>query len=792
MSADAAAAATPGVPSFQATSISTSTAVVFARLDPILKRLLEGLTSLKASLSSLSIQDCDKEDGDNDRETSFVRLVKSITNELESLSRGMRLEAEFSKEKQQLHQQQQKQQRRLNHAKALCLLTKYITLPLTAVFHLPLRDIYNAPPTHNNGNSNDNNNNYTSKTDTKTHRGKQGNQHDRKLEIRRSYVYQVYRLAAVAIRTFIEETTITTTTVNRPRETNPSSVTHASTIQQHNLLQTNTWIEHLIALIHSMPTYTEINGTTTPSSPSVAAAISSSSSLDDGSDAFVEILGAARSLLLCFDDNRGDGTAKDGHKDPVTVLLVEAWHGTLSMRLVDCLTAFITSGDPNDPNRSKGFSPRVHGAALETLFSLLQVTAPSTATAMAMAAIEEEGSKSYASSLSASSAPAFWRAVFPGVFAALYHRIASRSKASSSSSSPSTTTFAKIQIQHLSLESLILLLRITLSSTTCSSPSDSGFSKNEEMKNNHDSAAPNVERNSNDDLLTRLTSMAVAANNNKTNVGKEDKDKKEKAPPYANHEHDKQQQQHQLFFDRVRKRVEGPLVFMLRQLSLSSSDAIRREVVVLCKVILFETRHCWGNSSDIAAVNSTATATATSSPPENLMEQIPLELCIGFQQDPDASVRASAREIIDTYIEMRHVDSMSLSPPSLHSPSLWMVPRIIELVQKLSALVHRGNNNISNIEIGVHNINIGISVGISTSSNTSTTTELRTELNLLAGYLQCLDTTSTTSSYGKKNDCGTHEATPKESRAIHASMCNAIVSSKHLRRGLIRKFDKLL
>jgi hypothetical protein len=703
------------------------------------------------------------------------------------------------------------------------LLAKYITLPLTAVFHLPLRDIY-ALPTHTNANDNDddddndNNNNNSSKSDTKTHRGKQGNQRERKLEIRRSYVYRVYRLAAVAIRTFIEETTITTT-VTRARDTNPSAVTHTSTSSQQNLLQTNTWIEHLIALIHSMPTYTEISETTKPSLPSAAAAISSSS-LDDGSDAFVAILDAARSLLLCFDDttnNRGDGNAKDGHtidhpKHPATVLLVEAWHGTLSMRLVDCLTAFLASGGPksNSNRSSEAFSTRVHGAALETLFSLLKVTTPSTA--MAMATTEE--SSNFASSLSsASSSPAFWRSVFPGVFAALYQRIANNSNASRSkaSSSSSSTTSAKVQIQQLSLESLIVLLRITLSSTTCLSPSDSVLSKHEETKNNdefdnHDAsaAAPNTERNSNDDLLTRLTFMAVAANNSKTN---KDKDKEEKTPPSANHDKGKkennheheQQQQQQLFFDRVRKRVEGPLVFMLRQLSLSSSDAIRREVVVLCKVILFETRHCWGStissSGDIGAASSTATATtAASSPPENLMEQIPLELCIGFQQDPDASVKASAREIIDTYIEIRHVDSMSLSPPSLHSPSIWMVPRIIELIQKLSALVHRGNNNMINTESGIHSIsNIrSISNSSNISNNTTATTELRTELNLLAGYLQCLDTTSTTSTNGKKNDGGTNEATTKETRAIHTSMCNAIVSSKHLRRGLIRKFDKFL
>ena len=718
---------------------SPQMAIVFARLDPILKSLLEGLTSLKSLLPSISLENCEKEFVDHEQSGStdkiFVTLVQKIAKELESLTRGMRLTSDSSQpENVQPHQ-------RLQHAKALCLLTKYVTLPLTAIFHLPLRDIYTLDT-----NSRDNHSN--NRKGEAAFTGMQGTPQDQKLKIRRSYVYKLYRLAAVAVQTFVEETTI-------------SDISSMS----RNLLQSNTWIEYLVAFVHCMPTYSEISGL------SIAT---SSSSLDDGTDAWVTILQTTKQLLYCFEidgtknQERSEGDQTVPHlahhlNHPTTVLLVEAWHGTLSMRLVDCLTAFLAS---SEKYRSAFFSPQVHCAALETLFSLLEVTSPS---------LDSNGNKE---SLSASD---FWRSVFPGVFTALYQRIVDNShkvKESSSSITP-----MRVHIQRLSLESLIVLLRITCVSYLNSS-------KNERVLHEGcDYPIASTERDSNADLLAKLTSMAVTANsNNERNVanGHGNVDTEFQSP--SNHDEDKKEsndkfQQEKKFFDQVRKRTEGPLIFLLRQLSLSSSDAIRRKVLVLCQVILFETRHCWVLDAydNTAIVSNTSTSKATFSPIENLMEQIPLELCIGFQQDPDTQVRNSSKKIIETYVEHRYSgEQSSPSSPLLLSPSTWMVPRIVELVQKLSALVHRGENH-SNIRENE-----------ASSSSTATVTELRTELNLLAGYLQCLANSSNNSRHSVNKTDGIDKRARNQSRANDTSMCNSIVSSKEFRRGLIRKFHNLV
>ena len=93
---------------------SPQMAIVFARLDPILKSLLEGLTSLKSLLPSISLENCEKEFVDHEQSGStdkiFVTLVQKIAKELESLTRGMRLTSDSSQpENVQPHQ-------RLQHA----------------------------------------------------------------------------------------------------------------------------------------------------------------------------------------------------------------------------------------------------------------------------------------------------------------------------------------------------------------------------------------------------------------------------------------------------------------------------------------------------------------------------------------------------------------------------------------------------------------------------------------------------------------------------------------------------
>ena len=646
-------------PFSQAMGVSNaSTAIVFARLDPILKNLLEGLTSLKALLPALSATNSHSEK----LESTFVSLVKSISNELESLSEALVL-------KEEPFQQQQ----RLQHAKALCLLTKYITLPLNAIFRLALEEIF-APPQDG--------------SDGKTTAGK-----DQRLAIRRSYVYKMYHLAAIAMQHFIQETTI-----------------QMDSERSSNLLPVATWVEHLVALVHSMPTYSEItqqNATIT------------NSSLDDGSNAYCAMLEATNSLLACFATTTTTSSSSSS-ENLITLLLKEAWHGTLSMRLVDCLTAFLVCSP------SEVFTSPVHQKALKTLLTMLLVTNP----------------KAGSSSSMLSQSQAFWRSVFPGVFTAQYQRITNH--VTSKSKKPSSSD-VMVQIQKFSLESLLLLLRMTLSKPKDDKETNSTFSSTDK------------DLNSNDDLLAKLNSMVVSANSKQSDKSRSEADKEKMMQPNPKKEKkeiNSANKEEQFFYEQVRKRVESPLVFLLRQLSLSAAHEIRRNVVVLCKIILFETRECW--EEKIIAGN---TATSTQSSTENLMKQIPLEVSIAFLQDPDDSVRISAREIIDSYFQIQDTDSSN-------SSSTWIVSRVIELVQKLSALVCKGKTNVSNITSGIGNFN-------------TTGTELRTDLNLLAGYLECL----VTSSFKMKN------APAKESRAMNISICNSIVSSRHLRRGLIRKFD---
>ena len=622
---------------------SVSTGMVFARLDPVLKNLLEGLTSLKGLLPLFS-----NPQPNDQLESTFVRLSKSIANELESLSKAM------TQEKSQNDQQ------RLQHSKALCMLAKYITLPLNAIFRLPLRMIFDPPQ-----------NSRSNITEPK---------HDPRLAIRRSYVYRLYRLAAMAMQRFIEETTIT----------NDANGT------KNNLLPITTCVEHLVALIHSMPTYSEIvksNNQTT-----------ANASLDDGSNAYCAILGATTTLLSCFEPSVDISSSEN----TTILLLKEAWHGTLSMRLVDCLTAFLVCSP------SQVFSPNVHEKALETLFMMLTVTNV------------EPNLDALGQSQS------FWRSVFPGVFTALYQIMTNdvTGKANKSSSSERA-----VRIKTLSLQSLILLLRMTLSK-----PTHLDETKEEDLTTDKNS-------NSNDDLLAKLNSLVLTANNKSENIA-ESKDDEERVE--ANQIKGQAKEEH-FFYEQVQKRVESPLIFLLRQLSLSSINAIRRDIVVLCKVILFETKDCWN-------ANAIADAAAISTSPVNVMQQIPLEICIGFQQDPDSAVRNSARDVIDAYTNIRNAHFSQ-------SPSVWMVPRVIELIKKLSTLVHRGKTNPSNHKNGIININ-------------TTTTELRTDLNLLAGYLECLDTSSRE----------INGITSKALKAMNLSICNAIISSKQLQRGLIRKY----
>ena len=214
-----------------------------------------------------------------------------------------------------------------------------------------------------------------------------------------------------------------------------------------------------------MPTYSEIKNNNETAA---------NSSLDDGSNAYCAMLEATKSLLVCFETR-----PTTGNEENTTVLLLkEAWHGTLSMRLVDCLTAFLVCSP------SEVFPPSVHRKALEALFKMLAV------------ANVKHTPNSNTNAVSQSQS--FWRSVFPGVFTALYQIMTNDVTGKSKKSSSSETM---VRIKTLSLQSLIVLLRITLSN--CTDP----VGTKEKNQNQDFASTTDNSPNSNDDLLAKLVQM---------------------------------------------------------------------------------------------------------------------------------------------------------------------------------------------------------------------------------------------------------------------------------------------
>jgi len=416
-----------------------------------------------------------------------------------------------------------------------------------------------------------------------------------------------------------------------------------------------------------------------------------------------------------------------------------------------------------------------------------------------------------------SSSSLFWRSVFPGVFTALYQQTIVDYGFYSSSSSSSLPSIV-IPCQNLSLQCLVILLRVSLCSSLSSQDSGNGSGLNDDKYNDNDKAnndnrhhndgvattntkSNNHHRNiNNEDLLLRLTSMAATANINANNDGQNDDienenenkqyQQKQRLPSLpmkknqvtvAINSNDNNNDDGNEFFSflcQVRKRIVAPTIILLRQMSISSSDNIRKQVSILCRVILIETpSYCWrqhiqqispsSHNDDDVENNGRYSGTTIDGSSSIIMERIPFEICVALQRDPEKNIRTSARENINEYLEIHYgggsgsgkkeVRERSSSDPSSLSSSHWMVSRIIELVQKLSTLVQGSNNNkINNKE------------------------PLRTELNLLDGYLTCL----VNNNYNKKDNYKGNGN--KES---NDTIRSALISSSNFRRSLIQLFD---
>ena len=792
-----------------------TTASLFGRLDPILKLILENLTDLKSLLPQLapistaatttaaavatseavsrvsSSSSSSLSSPSPNGEEKFVRLMNKIALDLELLSQAMVKERPTSSSSSSSSSKTTvlpirvdeengnkttingKHELLAAHANALCVLVDYVTLPLTAVFHLPLKEILsNDNAKHNNNNNNNNDGDGDDDNDTTTNSERSHQLLTQKIKIRRSYIFKLYRAAALAMQTYVKETTLlsTTSTLASPKTNNLSSTllnnndnnNNNNNEKKKNILKNDCLIKYLIALVNSMPSYANIVGHNTNCDDKHRLFSSSflSSSLDDGSDSWVTILDTVRLVIIIFDDKDDDSNL---------LLLFEAWHGTLLMRLVDSLTAFIycnshiesknttkntmiKSGHRKRSNRLYCFPSRVHRAALKTLLSLLQITIQFG---------RRDSNKHSQSSL-------FWRSVFPGVFTSLYQR------AIEAGGSPSSSSFLCIDnsCQSVSLQCLVMLLRIGLcpSSSTIVDYDNKWINRN----NNKDGVTNVTCSNNNQDLLLKLTSMVAAANvnmNTNDNDGDVHQNNQMQRSSSLTEKGDSDDEFH-LFISQVRKRIFAPMIILLRQMSTSSSADVRKQTLKLCRVILFETpRYCWqqqqheeknshlslssrndDENSEFMSQNSKAMNGLLS-----IMEQIPFELCIALQRDSDETVREFSKIVVKKYLGICNGGSnddwinertvVSSDYVSISS-SVWIISRIIEIVQKLAALVQGKNSN----------------------NKKWNRSALHSELKLLDGYLQCL-VDNINFDEEKEND----------------TLGSALVSSTNFRRSLIGK-----
>jgi hypothetical protein len=560
------------------TTTATATAqIVFVRLDPILRRLLKNVTELRTSY-------CDTKNDDDDDDTnslppsplsSLYHLIDNIVKDLNELSKHLR---SFSVGKDGASSPSD-----YSFVPSLILLADYVTLPLTAIFHLQLQ--------YKQGSSN--NNNTTAADDRTTI--------ERQRQIRQTYVRKLYETTARTIQIYVESTSTTTTRTTRRIR-----------------LKSQYLIKYLIALTSALPAYNEIERitttirttTTTTSNPNdnignsllsgcMNESSSSPSSLDDGSNLWVTLLEVITSIIHFFkeDDEENRNESSSSSSSSSDLLLLDAWHGTLLMRIIDCITAFLIC-----KAGSFVFPPYVHTETLDLLLCIQQ-------------------------SLSREASLSFWRSVFPGVFTALYQRIVGTTTIVSTRNdrnhhhkrSRHNEERYLSSIETKSLQSLIMLLKSTLpSSSQPSSTKDDASSGGE--------------------ILTQLISMANRSNR-KTNSSSNNNNKTDNR--LDNNQGDKIIDDDEIFVRQVQKRVVGPLIVVLKQRAISQSVATREEVISLCHVILLDTVQCWkqryGDAEKVDGGTDTSSEGIMDTQIRGSIEEVAFEICIALQRDPDGT-----------------------------------------------------------------------------------------------------------------------------------------------------------
>ena len=209
------------------TATKSTTQVVFVRLDPILQRLLQNVTELRTSYC-----DADKDDDNNNNNnneasplplSSLYNLIDNIVKDMNELSKHIRSFCDGSVSSPS------------SFVPTLILLADYVTLPLTAIFHLQLQYKQFVSKANNNKTTTTTITNDTTDT-TKSL--------ERQLQIQQTYVRKLYDTTARTIQIYVKSTTTSTITTTKTTNT--------------QRLKSQYLIKYLIALTSALPSYNEV------------------------------------------------------------------------------------------------------------------------------------------------------------------------------------------------------------------------------------------------------------------------------------------------------------------------------------------------------------------------------------------------------------------------------------------------------------------------------------------------------------------------------------------------------
>jgi hypothetical protein len=512
--------------------VKGQTQIVFLLLDPVLKTLLKAIAATNELFEKHHTSSSDEVSNE-----LWFRLVDTIVVHLEVLIGHV-------------------QSFGVDFAPAMILLADYVTLPLTAIFHLQL------PKKVQQLNS-------KVASDQST---VQFSLLQRQLQIQTSYLRKLLSSTAKAVQSYVEVCS-PSVDVTREIKLNASFAAVATTLGEKYL------IRYLVALASCLPSSSDVKKLS--SDKDVKTKVDNvnvhvdillfygEGSLDDGSDTWVAILQATRCVTsLCSEQG-----------------LLEAWQGTLLIRLVDCSTSLLDSRQHNGQDEDGFcFSLKVQMAAVDLIHTMLD----RTPTAMSL-----------------------WQSVFPGVFAPLYQRIMTVCAIQQATTKDGRRTRERRYERSLEIKSIGCVVRLISNSLKSIHPV-----ANKESPGNH----PIVPTPTWASVAEGLTNMMIHSN-------------KKKNPTCLTQDLPHDNDSSSSFLRQIRTKVAVPLTIMLNQKAVSPSESTRNAVLSLCRLVLIDTRCCWCSGN---LANESAGVGSSSS---NTIEQVPFELCLALQQDLNGTYR---------------------------------------------------------------------------------------------------------------------------------------------------------